>query len=238
MSERAVVFDLFHTLVDPEPLYPTGFDKRRAIATIAGVDPAGLVGFWNDTYVERETTTVDLVDLFDRHCTALGRPISTDDRDAIDQVLGVAVDQALREPHPEITRLLDDLGQHTVIGVLSNCHEREVRSWDESPLADHVTVFGRSSRIGAMKPDRRAYDWIAENLGIEPARSVYVGNGGGDELRGARTAGFGSVIHMNAFDRQHTAVTLDEQARRADDADASVDTVADPAATLHHLVDG
>ena len=232
-----VVFDLFHTLIDPEPLYPPGFDKRSVIADIVGVDRAELLAFWVETSVERETSIVDLVDLFDRHCTAAGRPLSSATRAEIDGVLGVAVDQALREPDPDIVALLDRLqDQGVAVGVLSNCHEREVRHWDDSPLAPHVRVIGRSSRIGAMKPDRAAYDWIVDRLGIDPARSIYVGNGGSDELAGARRAGFATIVHMNAYDRRAGSVTVDEQSRRAADADVSVDTVARLVSTIERLV--
>ena len=236
MTIEAVVFDLFHTLIDPEPLYPPGFDKRAVIADIAGVERAGLQGFWVETYVERETTTVDLVDLFDRHCTSVGRPLSPAARVEIDEVLGVAVDRAIREPDPEIVELLAELDGRVAVGVLSNCHEREVRHWDESPLAPLVQVIGRSCRIGAMKPDRVAFDWVVDRLGVDPSRSLYVGNGGSDELAGARRSGFATVVHMNAYDRRAGSLTLDDQARRAGDADVSVDSVAQLVTTIGRMV--
>lgn len=236
MTIDAVVFDLFHTLIDPEPLYPAGFDKRAVIADIAGVDRAGLHAFWDETYVERETTPIDLVDLFDRHCTSAGRPLSPAARVEIDEVLGVAVDQAVREPDPAIVELLAELDGRVAVGVLSNCHEREVRHWDESPLAPLVQVIGRSSRIGAMKPDRVAFDWVVGRLGVDPTRSVYVGNGGSDELAGARRAGFATIVHMNAYDRRAGSVTVDDQARRAADADVSIDTVAQLVSTIRRIV--
>ena len=111
--------------------------------------------------------------------------------------------------------------------VLSNCHEREVRCWAESPLARHVTVFGRSCDIGAMKPDLRPYRWMATQLRIEPGKSVYVGNGSSDELAGARQAGFGHIVHSNVFDRSNGLVEPQEQLRRARQADTTVDTVDD-----------
>lgn len=64
------------------------------------------------------------------------------------------------------------------IGVLSTCHEREVRLWSESPLALLVDEFGRSSRIGAMKPDLAAFEWILDRLDTPADAAVYVGNGG------------------------------------------------------------
>ena len=44
------------------------------------------------------------------------------------------------------------------------------RCWAESPLARHVTVFGRSCDIGAMKPDLWPYRWMATQLRIDPGQ--------------------------------------------------------------------
>ena len=134
---------------------------------------------------------------------------------------------APRAPEPEIVELVDKLARRRPIGVLSNCHEREVRCWAESPLARHVTVFGRSCDIGAMKPDLRPYRWMAMQLRIEPRKSVYVGNGSSDERAGARQAGFGHIVHSNVFDRSNGLVEPQEQLRRARQADTTVDTVDD-----------
>ncbi len=60
MTRRTVAFDLFHTLVDPEPLRPTGFDRVGAVAAACRLDRHALAEFWAATYVERETTTIDL----------------------------------------------------------------------------------------------------------------------------------------------------------------------------------
>lgn len=238
MSRRAVVFDLFHTLVDPEPHYPIGYDKRGVIASIAGVAPAGLAAFWAETYVERESSMIDLVDLIDRHCTSLGRPLADAARQHIDEVLGVGVDHAIRTPDPEIVDLLDRVRRNVAVGVLSNCHEREVRHWADSPLAMHCDVFGRSSRIGVMKPEPAAYEWVVDRLGVPASASVYVGNGGSDELVGARAAGFATVVHCNVYDRRQGAIDPTEQRRRAAHADVSVDSLDEMVAVVEALAVG
>lgn len=158
-------------------------------------------------------------------CETERGPLTADERASVDEILGICQDEALRAPEPRIVELVAKLARRRPIGVLSNCHQREVRCWAESPLARHVTVFGRSCDIGAMKPDLRPYEWMAEQLRIEPGESVYVGNGSSDELAGARRAGFGYVVHCNVFDRSNGLVVQEEQLRRASQADTTVDTV-------------
>jgi putative hydrolase of the HAD superfamily len=219
------VFDLFHTLVDPEPLRPAGFDRLGTVASVCGLDRAGLAEFWSATYVERETKPIDLLDLIQRHAATCGIVLTDHQGAALDRVFGAAEDAAILEPDDRLVGLVARLAEEMPVGVLSNCHEHEIRRWPDSPFAPHVTVFGGSCRIGAMKPDREAYTWIIDELGADPATSIYVGNGGSDELAGAREAGFGAVIHCNVSDRLHGAVRPDEQRRRAEQADESVDTI-------------
>lgn len=227
MKPSAIVFDLFHTLVDTEHLRPSGFDELDAVAHLCGIDVEPARRFWASTYVERETTPIDLVDLLARHLVSVDASVSPGGRRELDAVFGVTKDEALRRPRTDVVRLVDRVARLAPVGVLSNCHEREVRCWPESPFARSVAAFGRSSRIGAMKPDAAAYQWILTRLGADPTRAVYVGNGSSDELLGARRAGFGTVIHSNVFDRDNGLVEPDEQRRRAGQADASVDSIAE-----------
>lgn len=221
----AFVFDLFHTLVDTEHLRPRGFHEVAVVAEVCGVDCDRFSAFWSATYVERETTPIDLAVMVERFCGTERAPLTADERLRIDEIFGTCKDEALRSPEPEIVEMVAKLARRRPIGVLSNCHEREVRCWAESPLAGHVTVFGRSCDIGAMKPDLRPYQWMARQLHIEPGKSVYVGNGSSDELAGARQAGFGYIVHSNVFDHSNGLVEPEEQRRRAGQADTTVNTV-------------
>ena len=133
--------------------------------------------------------------------------------------------------------LIASLAASTPLGVLSNCHEREVRCWGESPFAPLTSSFGRSTRIGAMKPTPIAYEWVLCELQVDSAAAIYVGNGSSDELGGARRAGFGTVVHCNVFDRSNGLISPDEQRRRAGQADASVDTIDQLEMVLIGLVD-
>lgn len=233
----AIVFDLFHTLIDTEHLRPPGFDSIEVVAEICDIEHAPMRVFWDETYLLRETTRTDLTDLAQRHCERFDVTLDEAQRAAIDSTFGVCKDDALRYPETEMVTLIASLAASTPVGVLSNCHEREVRCWDESPFADLATSFGRSTRIGAMKPDAAAYQWVLGELGAGAATAVYVGNGSSDELGGARRAGFGAVVHCNVFDRSNGLVSPDEQRRRAGQADASVDTIAQLEMVLIDLVD-
>ena len=58
--------------------------------------------FWSATYVERETTPIDLVVLVERFCETEREPLTAAERASVDEILGKCQDEALRAPEPEI----------------------------------------------------------------------------------------------------------------------------------------
>ncbi len=234
MTARAVVFDLFHTLIDTEHVRPPGFRVTSVVAELLGIDDAAFARWWRDLTWERETTPIDLVDLVQRHLVP--RRLRDVERAQLDHLFGVVPDAALARPDPEIVRLVTDIGAHMSVGVLSNCHEREVRTWNASPLAPLVDAFVGSCFVGAMKPDPEMYRVVLGRLGVDAGEALFVGNGGGSELAGATSIGSSTVIHTNVFDRVNGLVDGVEQRRRARQADRSVATVAELRAALFEHV--
>ena len=232
MGSAGVVFDLFLTLVDTEHLRPVGFDPVAEVANVIGVESARFAAFWEETYVERETTMLDLVALTERFCDAVGVPLTGAQREQVDALFGVCKDDALRFPDPAMVELVASLAAQRPVGVLSNCHAREVRHWVSSPLAEHVAVFGRSCEIGVMKPDVRSYRWVLDRLGVDPTHAIFVGNGSSGELGGARAAGFATVVHCNIYDATNGLVPVDEQQSRAARAELSVATISEFASAV------
>jgi len=224
---EAVVFDLFHTLIDS--VVPDGYDPVTLISRCAGLDRSDFEAFWSATYRERETTPIDVVDLVDRFSD--GR-LTVLQRSEIDRILGHYRDLAVMTPEPGAVALVEAMSQETGLGLLSNAYEREVRAWSRSPLAPFFDVAVFSYEVGAMKPDLRMYHSILRELGIEAPQAVFVGNGASGELVGARDAGFGRVVHCNIFDRMNGLATKAEQAERASQADASVESFDELAGAL------
>ncbi|MEM8618554.1 MAG: HAD family hydrolase [Actinomycetota bacterium] len=228
----AVVFDLFHTLVDTEHLRPPGFRTVDAVGEVIGAQPDRFAAFWATSYAERETSMLELVDLVGDYCMLVGIDFDDHTRREVDALFGRCRDDALRFPEPAMAELIAELATRSSIGVLSNCDVREVREWDASPYAEHVDVFGRSCEIGVMKPDVGSYRWVLERLGVRADEATFVGNGASNELDGARAAGFGRIIHCNIFDAVNGLATPLEQQQRARQADLSVNSIGELAAAL------
>ena len=80
------------------------------------------------------------------------------------------------------------------IGLITVCTEDIELLWPESEFAGLFDAEIFSSSFGASKPDPRIYLACCEQLGVEPADAVFVGDGANDELAGARRVGMEAIL--------------------------------------------
>jgi putative hydrolase of the HAD superfamily len=109
--------------------------------------------------------------------------------------------------------------------VLSNCHERDVRCWGDSPLAPYFIDALFSCRTGLAKPDQGAFTAALTRLGVAAPDAVFVGDGGSDELTGARRAGFGLVVCVTGLALKSGFRTQADLEELMNDADAAIEGV-------------
>lgn len=83
-----------------------------------------------------------------------------------------------------------------VLGIIANTiTETEIPDWMEGDgLAQYFATVVLSSKLGIRKPDPEIYLEAARRAGVEPARSVYVGDNPSRDILGCRLAGFGMAI--------------------------------------------
>ena len=221
MQCSAVVFDLFHTLVDPEDFRPKEHRRTEQVAKLLRVDARKFSTYWSETMTLRDTSRVmsplHLVETF------LAREGLQRDRALLTQVdyeLGRFQDMALLNPRPEVVSALRTLlAGGLKLGLLSNCDEREVRDWAKSPVARFFDSVCFSFDLGVVKPDRRSYMTVLERLGETPKNAAFVGDGGSNELEGAKAAGFKLVVFMEGFvasNGEYTPAKIQELRKVAD----------------------
>ncbi len=223
---EAVIFDLFHTLVDPEDFRPKDFKRVILAAEACGLDSRGFAEFWQQTATERNTTPTSTEVWIRRYAQAVGIPVAPSSLVVADEILGRYQETAILRPRPEAEQALQRLHQRGLtLGLLSNAFAREVRAWDRSPLAPYFSAACFSSDLGLAKPDVRAYAAVLGRLGIPARRAAFVGDGLSDELIGARDAGLGRVIMMQGFVARNGLRTAEEVERLHAQADGWVDTL-------------
>ena len=224
---RGIVFDLFHTLVDPEDFRPRQSFRLREVAEAIDADGRDLIMFWKDTYEERTTTPVSGTGLILRYAADNDIDVSAAQRAEITAHLGDYQDVALEQPRPDVVAAVADLADRYPLAVLSNCYVEEVAAWPGSPLAPYFAGAAFSYAIGARKPDPASYLAATALLGLDAGDAAFVGNGGSKELQGAKDAGFAVVVHQNQFNMTNRLVSEEEQQHRAAQADAQITSLSE-----------
>jgi putative hydrolase of the HAD superfamily len=221
---KAIVFDLWYTLVCPEHHRRPGVHSINAISEVLNLDPERFARHWEAHLSAMYSDPRPLRDYISDYVLGLGRTLSDAEHAAFDDVWS-AHDLALGSPRPEVLSALSHLSAGGVrLGLLSNAHEREIRNWRSSPLSSFFHAVSFSCHIGHTKPQISAYRHVLEALSVQPEDAVYVGDGASDELRGARAAGFGTVVFMRGLLKEHQ-VRVSEHAMLAEQAHVVVDSV-------------
>jgi FMN phosphatase YigB (HAD superfamily) len=222
---RAVVFDLFNTVTDPNDFRPKDFNTIAKIAELFNLDSAAFEKYWSESANSRNTSKsrkpLDLIeDYVSQHN---GRPPSKGDLLIVDTLLGRYYDIALQNPKSEVVVALHNLKyQGLKLGAVANTSTREISSWFRSPLSGVFEVTGFSCNTGAVIPSSEAYKSIVSHIGVEARDSAYVGGKDRGSLKGARDSGFGKVIFMEGFVAKHHLLSAAEMAESESLADATI----------------
>jgi len=224
---RAVLFDLFHTLVSLEVSQPPG----PSVSAILDVDRDTWWRAWTDNsedYLLGRT-------VLERTLPARARvanPAVTDEQIRLAVTARPAqFRHALTHVEPETLAGLSQLRtMNWRLGLVSNCGRDEIAAWPDSPLAPCFDAAVFSCDVGLIKPDPAIYRLAATRLRVEPAECLFVGDGGSDELVGASSAGMTPVLltrHLEVMAPQRIAPATQQAAFR-------VRTVLDLCALLQH----
>ncbi|MDE5932180.1 MAG: HAD-IA family hydrolase, partial [Lachnospiraceae bacterium] len=102
---------------------------------------------------------------------------------------------ALQNVSDEITDVLETLkGKGMKIGLISNADRIDCRYWKESKLSPFFDDAVFSCDVGLLKPDRHIYELAMQRLGVSPEICLFVGDGGSNELQGAKSVGMKTVF--------------------------------------------
>lgn len=181
---RAVVFDLFETLVD--------FDDRRSrefslsVAQLCGRDHEEFRTAWIAGRVVRETGPMA------PYLASLG--IADEDMQDFLELRRDWTRGILAQPRPGVFETLGELRARGIgTGLITVCSEDVVDVWQETPFAGMFDAEVFSSSCGLRKPDPRIYRLALEQLDVEPVEAIFVGDGANDELAGAERVGMRAV---------------------------------------------
>ncbi len=191
---RAVLFDLFGTLVDnfSRTAYRAILDELSAILK---TPPRDFRRLWADTFHARCTGAHgDQRASYRFICRELGVAVSEAQvEEAFQRRLAFTVRSL--QPRPDtITTLHAIRGAGLKTALISDCSGEVPVAWPHTPFAGLFDATIYSCVAGTLKPDPRMYLQAAEALGVPPEECLYVGDGNNNELTGARNLGLRAVL--------------------------------------------
>lgn len=118
-----------------------------------------------------------------------------------------------RLPRPDVKQTVIELSRRGyLLGIIANTiTETEIPDWLVTDgLTDYFKSVVLSSKVRYRKPGPEIYWEATRQMGIEPARCVYVGDNPIRDVEGTRKAGFGMVIILPEPGVSEKDLPLDE----------------------------
>jgi putative hydrolase of the HAD superfamily len=189
---RAVIFDLFHTLTSANVVNLPG----RGTSEILGVareDWNKQLLIYSDDRLRGKITDPFLI--IERMAHAIDPAIPI-------EVIKVAVanrigrfQHALQNIESATLETLARLKRAgKLLGLVSNADVNEIAGWSGSPLRPYFDTVVFSCKAGYIKPEEKIYEIALNDLGVAAEHTLYVGDGGSDELEGAKKVGMTTVL--------------------------------------------
>lgn len=189
---KAIYFDLFFTLIVP------AYEKINNEYDILNLS----VSEWeqyaeNDMlYHERALGFVKSeIEIIDKIISLIPFEVSVVQKEQVLFAREQRMKNALTKISKEVLDTLQKLKSKDIkLGLISNADCIDCKYWNQSPLFKYFDDSVFSCNVGLLKPDRQIYELAMQRLHVSPEQCLFVGDGGSNELCGAKTAGMGTVF--------------------------------------------
>ena len=189
---KAIYFDLFFTLIVPT------YEKTNNEYEILNLS----VDEWeqyaeNDIlYHERALGFVKTEkEMIDKIVSLMPFEVSAIQKKQVLFAREQRMKNALKMISKEILDTLEKLKlKDSKLGLISNADCIDCKYWNQSPLFRYFNDSIFSCNVGLLKPDRQIYELAMQRLNVSPEQCLFVGDGGSNELYGAKSAGMGTVF--------------------------------------------
>ena len=186
----AVVFDFFGTLTGAMRRGPAHLQAARAL----GCDPTAFIDMLDRTYQARASGQYGDpgMGLYRIARQLGGSPGPRQVAEAVD-LTASALRDGIRLRSDAIRTLWRLRNAGLRIGLVSDCTHDLPAMLASMPIADLLDATVYSVHLGVTKPHPALFHTACHRLGVPAEQCLYVGDGGGRELSGARSIGMTAV---------------------------------------------
>ncbi len=194
MKAKAVIFDLFGTLVGL-PTYESYYTSLAEMARAVGADPEEFSGLWHQGFNSRMTGAIPNPE---KNVSLVCQELGLEPRvEHVKEAVRIRLDftRGCLSLRPDAVSTLAELKRRGYkLGLITNCSTELPNMWEETPFAPYMETVVFSSVEGLKKPDSKIYHLACERLDVQPEDCVFVGDGGSNELAGARAVGMTPIL--------------------------------------------
>jgi len=189
---EVIFFDLFFTLVVPV------YSSERKEYNVLDISAVEWEKYAEDKILYKKRALGKITDekeIIEEIINIMPYDVNQEQKDEILCLRQERMGQALQMVDDKIIRTITEIhNQGVKIGLISNADKIDRKSWEESPLSKIFDDAVFSCDVGYLKPDVEIYNLAMKRMNVKAGQAVFVGDGGSDELTGAKNAGMITVF--------------------------------------------
>ena len=195
-----IYFDLFFTLVNPV------YSGEKNENDVLGI----LKNEWEKVaedeklYYRRGTGLVKFPkDIIEEILRNFDVQVSDEEKKEILSLRIERFKNALTKVDEEIISTLVKIKEKGIkLCLISNADKIDILHWEDSPLAKLFNEVIFSCDVGILKPDKKIYEIALEKMNAEASQGIFIGDGGSDELLGAKSVGLNTIMVSHPLKRE------------------------------------
>ena len=211
MKYKAVIFDLFGTLVDN--LSVREYESiMRQMASVLSAPADDFERLWFDTFNKRATGVFQSTEATIEYiCQQLGVHLEDTQIKLAARIMFDFIARSMT-PRPDAIEVISSLkSEGYKTGLITDCSSDAPRTWENTPFAPLIDVAVFSCSEGVRKPAPRIYQLAVERLAVRPETCLYVGDGSSQELTGASQVGMHPVLIRVPYEDSADTHRLDRE---------------------------
>lgn len=196
-SMKVLFFDLFHTLVVPRWNEDEGEHKLLGITREQWSEASTREDLYYDRAVGKVSRPRDIIKAI---LDNLNMKVSEEKLEELVQIRLNKFKKTLATVDKDIMDTLVELKNRGYkICLISNADKIDIVHWELCPVSELFDEVIFSCNVNMAKPEASIYELGMKLMKVDSSQSIFIGDGGSDELRGAKKMGMKTVLTSQYF---------------------------------------
>jgi len=203
---NVIFFDLFFTLVTPK------YNDLRNENDVLKITKEEWETYSedNELYVKRATGKEKIpIKIIESIIEKMRMEVSDCDKNEILRLREERFKRCIFEIDFSIIDVLLNLKKNgKKVCLISNADIIDVKHWENSPLYNLFDEAIFSYEVGYLKPQIEIYNIALNRMNAKPEECIYIGDGGSDELKGAKELGIKTILTSYLLKRNEKQLSI------------------------------